>query len=156
VIGLLLHLVALIATLWAVWPRRSQPPDPVWAWAFLSVAMLIVAPAATFEYMLLSVPAFSLMVAALLAEPGLRRRKALGLAFAVATVLVAVIVPRTILNYTLPIDLLRRASGYTHLTLSETYQYFGVPLVGLFALAGALLMLRRTDGWPAPAHRQER
>jgi hypothetical protein len=143
-IGLLLHAAAVVATILLLWPgRRALASDPVWVWGFLSVAMLIVAPAATFEYMILALPGFSVVVAALLAVPRLRRRRALIASFGVAIVLVAHIVPRTVINAVLPIDALRQASGYTHLTLSETYQYFGIPLFGLLALGIALVLLGR-------------
>ncbi|MGQ0734070.1 MAG: glycosyltransferase family 87 protein [Acidobacteriota bacterium] len=141
-LGLLLHAAALAVTV-IVLIRSRRARDPVWDWAFLTVAMLLVAPAATFEYMLLAVFAFSLVITALLAHRTLWRSAAIVAPLAVAVVLVANIVPRTVINTVLPIDWLRHTSGYTHLTLSETYQYFGVPLVGLAALGVALVALGR-------------
>ena len=80
---------------------------------------------------------------ALAGYPRLRSRAAL-VTFVAATVLVANILPRQVINRIFPIDAMLRWTGHTHLTLSEGYQYFGFPLAGLFATAICLAALRRT------------
>jgi hypothetical protein len=46
------------------------------------------------------------------------------------------------LNAVTLVGALRRYSGYTHLTLSEVYQFYCLPLLGLVLLAVALWRLR--------------
>jgi hypothetical protein len=56
--------------------------------------------------------------------------------------LLGAFLPRRVLNAVTFVGALRRHSGYTHLTLSEVYQFYCFPLFGLVFLAVALWRLR--------------
>lgn len=143
-LGLALHAIALAVLLWLWWPRASATGAyaRLWQWALGFVGMLIIAPAATFEYMLLAVPAFGFVLAVIVTEARARRPAVLAL-FGAALLIVGNIIPRSLVNELLGMRLLRDWAGYSHFTLSETYQYFGIPMLGLFLLAAALLLMRR-------------
>lgn len=161
-LGLALHAIGLAVVIAVIARRRTfargTADDVVWHWAFLSTMMIVIAPAATYEYMVLCVFGFSFSLVWLLSSQPASPKVVTGTAneggpaslrglpavlIAVSTLLVANILPRTMLNELLPLNLLRQWSGYTHLTLSEIYQYFGIPLFGLIMLAVALLLIRQ-------------
>ncbi len=141
----LLLLGVLIAGLGS--PLRTRGADDrvgqtLWEWSLVSVMMLLISPALTFEYMVLALPAFSFAILAVVSRPDLRSRPVM-ITLAAAVILVANIVPRQVINQVFAIPLLLRWTGWTHLQLSEGYQYFGLPLVGLVCMAVCLLSLRR-------------
>jgi hypothetical protein len=139
IVGVLSQALAL---LWCirVLLRRTAESDAArlcWNWAFVAATMLIVAPQASHDYMVLTLGAFSfaLAVCAAVSRPP-------WIAFAAAVLLVANIAPRALFARLVLIDWLVRTSGYVHLTRAEAYQYFGFPLLGLGFLVLALLHLR--------------
>lgn len=145
-LGLVLHALALLALLW-LWRPGGSGTDAralLWQWALGFVGMLIIAPAATFEYMLLTVPAFGFALTVLVTEPRARRPAVIALV-AAALVIVGNIVPRSLVNELLGMRLLRDWAGFSHFTLSETYQYFGIPMFGLLLLAAALILVRERE-----------
>lgn len=113
-----------------------------WEWALMTTMMLILSPQAAFEYAVLALPAFSVVVGVLVADVALRRRPEVWVWFGAAVFLVANILPRQVINRMLPVDLLLHWTGNTRLKGSEGYQYFGFPLLGLACLVAALWLLR--------------
>lgn len=147
------HLVQFGGLLWMAWVFASRPPSPntrwassrvAWEWCLTSVMMLILSPVTAFEYTVLALMAFSLPLAALAADRALRGDRTLVVCFSLAVVLVANIVPREAINRLFfMIEWLNRATGNPQLTLSEGYQYYGFPFIGLVLLIVALWRVRR-------------
>ncbi len=147
------HLVQIGGLLWMVrvWTKASSPVNArwessrvLWEWCMTSVMMLILSPVTAFEYMVLALMAFSLPLVALAADCALRADRTLVLCFSLAVLLVANVVPRGVINQLFFIvGWLNRLTGNPQLTLSEGYQYYGFPLLGLVVLMVALWRLRR-------------
>lgn len=117
---------------WTLWRRRAiaEPSRTFWDWALIAVMMLVLAPQISQDYMILALGAFSYVLAGCL----LYGSRAAWIEFAVAVLLVANIIPRGLFSRLVGIDPLMAFTGYTHLTPSEAYQFFGFPLLGLLVL----------------------
>lgn len=113
-----------------------------WDWAFVTIMMLVMAPQISQDYMVLTLGAFSFVLAGCLLY-GDRRA---WIDFAIATLLVGNIVPRDPFSQMMLIDHWSRWSGYEHLLRAEAYQYYGFPLLGL------LLLTRAWHRLAHPAH----
>lgn len=142
------QMAQLAGIAWTVWVLTRKAPASrsggiVWEWSLLSVMTMLLAPSIAFEYMLLSLLAFSVVLASFVVDPELpRRRLALG-CFGVAVLLIANLVPRRIINQLLPVAAISRLMGTSHFTLSEAYQYYGFPLLGMCSLLATLWVIRR-------------
>jgi hypothetical protein len=154
VIGTVLQLAGAVFFMFAIWRARGVSTAPVrteiWCWAITASFMLILPPQSAFHYMVLALPAISFAVVCAIQEwsPGRYWRVAFACG---AVLLVANIAPRTVINRVLGMDLLREWSGYTHLTGSEAYQYFGLPLLGMLLLIAFLWSVRPAPSAPAKA-----
>lgn len=124
--------------------RRSSRPDPsrtFWDWALIALMMLVLAPQISQDYMVLTLGAFSFVLAGCM----LYGTRAAWIEFALAVLLVGNVLPRGVFSRLVLIDPLMTVTGYGHLTRSEAYQYFGFPLLGLLLLARAWLRLSEAD-----------
>lgn len=132
------------ALAWLAWIcTRPAPADAnriAWEWSLVAIVMLLVSPQTAFEYCLLAIGAFSYALVRLIAD--LPRRAAPWITFAAATLLVANVLPRQIVNRLVLVDALREWSGYVHFTPSEAYQFFGFPFAGLLLALAALWQVR--------------
>jgi hypothetical protein len=128
---------------WSLWRRTfvSEPGRRYWDWALVGIMMLVLAPQISQDYMVLTLVAFSYVLAGCLAA----RSRAAWIEFAIATLLVGNILPRGAFSRLLLIDPMMAFSGYTHLTRSEAYQYFCFPLIGLLVLTRAWIRLAAAD-----------
>jgi hypothetical protein len=159
-VGTSVQAVGLAWTAWVVLRRTKSAVDSagiVWEWGFLAAMMLVLAPQVSHDYMVLTLGAFSVALAACLTAPTL----AGWFDFAMATLLVANVVPRALLSRGVMIDTIIRVAGYSHLTRAEAFQYFGFPLLGLLFLVRLLMrvephppaaraasaILRSTEAW---------
>ena len=138
--------VELVGAAWVavtLWRRRSlpEPSRTYWDWALIGLMMLMLAPQISHDYMVLTLGAFSFVLAACM----LYGSRAAWIEFSIAVLLVANILPRGVFSRLLFIDPLMAVTGYGHLTRSEAYQYFGFPLLGLLILARAWMRLSRAD-----------
>lgn len=145
------HGIEIMGMIWVVWTLVSsaaekhpqwEPHRPIWEWSFMSIVLFILSPHAGFDYMVLALIAFSVVLAALVWDAQLREDRVLVTCFGAAVVLIANVVPRQAINRLLPIAFLNRVSGNAHLTLSEGYQYFGFPLLGMLCMLAALWRFR--------------
>lgn len=141
-----------LAALWTAWAllRRFSDPEPsrsYWDWALVGIMMLILAPQISQDYMVLTLGAFSFVLAGCL----LAGRRAPWVDFALATLLVGNVLPRGLFSRLLLIDPAMQWSGHEHLMRAEAYQYFGFPLLGLLLLTRAWDRLVRTEP-PASGH----
>lgn len=137
---------------WVVWMLARMPPpqaepqrsrDIVWGWSLLSAAVLLFAPFVSFEYMTLCLLALSVVCVLFAIDPALRRDRWAVASFAMALLLVATPATRQVINHLLPLAAIGRLAGTTHLTLSETYQYFGFPTLGMAGFLVTLWLVRR-------------
>lgn len=144
------HLLQIAGVLWMAWAlmkfqnrsAEGRTSDALWGWSLISVMMLILSPVTAFEYMVLSLIAFSFVLVFLMHRYDFHADQTAWLCFAGATLLVANILPRQVINRLFPIAALNRLTGNVHLTLSEGYQHYGFPLLGLFLLLAALWVIR--------------
>ena len=134
-LGLLLQVAGLGWVVWTLWRRRAlrEPSRTFWEWALVATMMLVLAPQISHDYMVLTLGAFSFVLAACLVERSATNWTVFGL----AVLLVANIVPRGLFAQLMLIDPLLAWTGYHHLTRAEAYQYFGFPLLGLLVLVVA-------------------
>lgn len=148
--------LALIAQasglLWAAWMlfRRRTLPDPsrtFWDWAFVAIMMLVLAPQISQDYMVLTLGAFSFVMAGCM----LARDRRLWIEFAIATLLVGNVLPRDLFSRLVLIDPIVQWTRYDHLIRAEAYQYFGFPLLGLLILTHVWLRLSSIDRGGATA-----
>ena len=129
--------------------RRSRRPEPsrtYWDWALIGLMMLVLAPQISQDYMVLALGAFSFVLAACM----LYGTRVAWIEFAIAVLLVGNVVPRGVFSRFVLIDPVIAVTGYTHLTRSEAYQYFGLPLIGLLVLARTWMRLSEAGEAPAP------
>ena len=101
-----------------------------WEWALVAIVMLVLAPQISQDYMVLTLGAFSYVLAGCL----LRNDRALWVQFAVAVVLVGNVLPRSVFGRVLQLHDSMRIAGTDHLLPAEAYQYLGFPLLGLIVL----------------------
>ena len=120
---------------WTLWRRRTvaDPSRSFWDWALVAIMMIVLAPQVSQDYMILTLGAFSFVLAGCM----LARDRASWIAFAIAVLLVGNLLPRGVFSRLVLIDPLMTLTGYEHLTRSEAYQYFGFPLLGLLVLVWA-------------------
>jgi hypothetical protein len=112
-----------------------------WEWALMAIMMLVLAPQISQDYMVLTLGAFSYVMAGCL----LRRDVSLWMQFTIAVLLVGNVLPRTIFGRLLLVDYGMSAAGHEHLQLAEAYQYFGFPLLGLLVLLRVWSRVADTD-----------
>lgn len=145
------HAIQVAGVLWVAWAlmtfqsrsRDAASFDALWGWSLISVMLLILSPVTAFEYMVLSLIAFSFSLAFLVSRNRLQADRSMWLLFAGATLLVANIVPRQVINVVFPIAALNRLTGNDgFLTLSEGYQHYGFPFLGQLMLLAVLWMQR--------------
>jgi hypothetical protein len=134
IVGFIVQATAIAWAGWMLIRRRDWSPKTriLWDFAFLEAMMLIVAPQASHDYMVLALGGFSFALVLCLVK------RASWFDFAIATLLVANIVPRGLFAKLVLIDPIMRLAGDTHLTRAEAYQYFGFPLLGLMFLVRCL------------------
>jgi hypothetical protein len=145
-LGLMVQVVGLG---WAAWMLRrrdgwSRASQTLWDFAFIGALMLVLAPQASQDYMVLAIGAFSFGLVACAVLPA----RDTWTSFALALLLVANLAPRGLFSRAVLIDPLMRITGYGHLTRAEAYQYFGFPLLGLLFLVRMLVRVRDIDGAP--------
>jgi hypothetical protein len=128
--------ITLLRRSWRLEPSRSY-----WDWALMGVMMLVLAPQISQDYMILTLGAFSFVMAGCM----LYGNRTAWIEFAIAVLLVGNVLPRGLFSRLVLIDPLMAVTGYQHLTRSEAYQYFGFPLLGLLILARAWIRLSRID-----------
>lgn len=136
-------LAQLLGGLWLTWTiirtrGALSAEQTVWEWSLVTLAMLILSPQTAFEYTTLSLGALSYAFVRLVAAP----KPVAVLLFGVGALLLGTIVPRSVLNQLTGINAINNWTGYTHLTPSEAYQYYGFPLLGLLLLVATLWQLR--------------
>jgi hypothetical protein len=134
-VGLIAQVIAVAWFGWHVFIRKwaDAADRRYWEWALVAVAMLVLAPQISQDYMVLALGAFSYVLAACL----LRSDPWLWGTFAAAVLLVGNVVPRGLFGRVVFADAAARSAGYGHLTVAEAYQYFGFPLLGLTLLLWA-------------------
>jgi len=114
-----------------------------WEWALLAIMMLVLAPQISQDYMVLSLGAFSYVLAGCL----LRADRWLWTQFALAVLLVGNVLPRGLFARLIGVGIAQGpgVTGFDHLTLAEAYQYFGFPLLGLLILLRVWAKLAAAD-----------
>ena len=133
-------IVAGVAALTWTWQRRRDRPRGVvlQEWSVLAIAVLILSPNTIFEYTTIALGAISYaFVKVAVIE---RDRPSGWLLFITSLLLVGGLLPRQWLNRVTMIDVVNRWAGHAHLTASEAYQYYCVPLIGLALLLVVLLI----------------
>lgn len=139
VMGTAVQVIGVLWTLGALARTTIGGADPLWSWTFGLLMMMTLSPLISYEYTMLVLPTFSYVVALAFARPALRRDRVFIGCVLVALVLVANIVPRSLLVAPLP---LARMAGAPHLKPTEAYQYLGLPLAGLLCLVVAMWRVR--------------
>jgi hypothetical protein len=134
--------VQVVAGVWVVWTlwtrrRRLDPSRTYWDWAFVAIMMLVLAPQISQDYMILTLGAFSFVLAACLFEGD----RFAWINFGIAVLLVGNVLPRGVFSRLLFVDQSMAWSGHEHLMRAEAYQYYGYPLLGLLFLTRAWLHL---------------
>jgi hypothetical protein len=150
--GNLVTVIGVAFTIWALLGRTRRErtiENDAWAWALCGAVMFVVSPLLAYEYSLLVLPAFCIATVLVLAAPASRSRAAAAVLLGVALFLVGNIIPRQIVQRAIPMELLVRWSGYSHLKLTEAYYYFGFPMFGVVLLV-VVLWLTRPDASEAP------
>jgi len=146
-------LLAVVAWFtWAIVRAHGQPIPArrvIWEWSLMTVMMLIVSPVAAFEWSTLLLGPFSYALFRLFTNPRNIQTRT-WICFAAANVLLGSVVPRTVLNRLLFMDAFNRMMGHGHLTASEGFQFYGLPLLGFFLLAATIWQLREEPASPAP------
>lgn len=135
---------------WLLWQffrdRSMRVVDRAyWEWALVAIMMLVLAPQISQDYMVLTLGAFSYVLAGCM----LRAGAWVWAEYAVAVVLVGNVIPRGVFARVIGIGPLSRFAGHQHLMPAEAYQYFGFPLLGLLILLHVWTQvadLDRSDG----------
>jgi hypothetical protein len=142
-VSLLAEAAGAMWVAWMLWRRRpaAEPSRTFWDWALVGIMLLVLAPQISQDYMVLTLVAFSFVLAGCM----LYGSRALWIQFAVAVLLVGNVVPRGVFSRLMLIDPIIAATGYQHLTRAEAYQYFGFPLLGLLVLARAWYRVSALD-----------
>lgn len=143
VLGLAVEVTGALWVAVTLWRRRSvsEPSRGYWDWALIGLMMLVLAPQISQDYMVLTLGAFSFVLAACMVYGN----RAAWIEFAIAALLVGNFLPRGMFSRLVLIDPIMAYTGYQHLIRSEAYQYFGFPLVGLLVLARAWVRLSDLD-----------
>jgi hypothetical protein len=130
--GWIVQIAGMAWVAWMLFRRRraAEPGRAFWDWAFVAAMLLPLAPQASQDYMVLTLGAFSAVLAGCLVHG----RRTHWVAFIAATLLVANIVPRGMFSRVFLVGPMMEWSGHQHLTPAEAYQYFGFPLLGLLLL----------------------
>lgn len=123
----------------------------LWDWSFVTLMTLVLAPQTGIDYQILALIAFSFVLVACVAFPELRRDRVMLVCYGGALVLVANLVPRSVVVRASGVAWVLRLNGYTHLTPLEGYSYYGYPLLGMILMAVALVRMR--DLLPEPSGR---
>lgn len=123
------------AVLWLVWQfvrdRSMKPFDRAyWEWALVAIMMMVLAPQISQDYMVLTLGAFSYVLAGCL----LRGDRWLWAEYGIAVLLVGNVIPRGLFARLIGIGPISRIAHTEHLLPAEAYQYFGFPLLGLLIL----------------------
>lgn len=100
-----------------------------WEWSWVSIGILVLSPQTAFEYAVLAQGAFSFCAICYLLKPRLRSRFSLG-TLILGIFLVLNLIPRSLLNHIFWTQDLNYLLGNSHLTPSEGYQLYGLPLFG--------------------------
>jgi hypothetical protein len=142
-VGFVLWAIGVLWVAWALLRRRARPEPgrTFWDWAIVGVMMLVLAPQISQDYMVLTLVAFSYVLAGCMIYGG----TAAWVEFAIAVLLVANVLPRGVFSRLVLIDPIMAWSGYTHMTRAEAYQYFCFPLIGLLVLARLWIRLSDAD-----------
>lgn len=124
-----------IAAAWLLWQfylnRAMALVDRAfWEWALVAIMMLVLAPQISQDYMVLTLGAFSYVLAGCL----VRADRRIWAEYAAAVLLVANVLPRGLFARLIGVDAMARHAGAEHMTRAEAYQYFGFPLLGLLLL----------------------
>jgi hypothetical protein len=124
-----------IAAAWLLWQfylnrTMSNLDRAFWEWALMGIMMLVLAPQISQDYMVLTLGAFSYILAGCL----LRADRWIWAEYAAAVLLVGNVLPRGVFARLIGIDPMARHAGADHMTRAEAYQYFGFPLLGLLLL----------------------
>lgn len=132
--ALIAEAVAAGWLLWQLFRNRSMRAlDRLyWEWALVAIMMLVLAPQISQDYMVLTLGAFSYVLAGCL----VRRDRWLWTQFVVAVLLVGNVLPRGLFARLIGVGVAQSeaVTGFDHLTPAEAYQYFGFPLLGLLIL----------------------
>jgi hypothetical protein len=132
VTGLVAEAAAVIWFLWQLLRDRSMKPfnRAYWEWALVAIMMMVLAPQISQDYMVLTLGAFSYVLAGCI----IRADKWLWAQYAAAVLLVGNILPRALFARLLGINQALDYAKADHLLPAEGYQYFGFPLLGLLIL----------------------
>jgi hypothetical protein len=141
-LGTLVQGIGLVFAAWVVFSRRRRaaPDRAYWDWAFVTIAMLVFAPQISQDYMVLTLGAFSAVLAGCM-HAG---RRGPWIEFVLAVLLVGNVLPRGVFAQAMFLDPIIDWTGYGHLMPAEAYQYFGFPLLGLLLLMRAWWRLAST------------
>jgi Glycosyltransferase family 87 len=133
-LGDVLAIAGVVALTWT-WLRAKgtrSPEQVVREWSVLAVAVLILSPNTVYEYLTIALGAISYAFVRLVYSD--RPNVAGSLSFIASLFLLGGIVPRQWLNRLTMMDALKQWTQLTHLTASEAYQYFCIPLAALVLL----------------------
>lgn len=124
-------------------PAKRTRDQILWDWSLVTVAMLILSPNTTFEYATLALGtiSYALVRAAGFGAP-VENRRLNWLTLGAAMFFLGVLLPRQLLNRLTFVETFTRWSGYKHLTPSEAYQYYCLPLLGLVLLTAAIWQIQ--------------
>lgn len=137
--------IVLVWTIWALTRRRdrvSRVSNELWGWALATAVMFVLPPIVSYEYATLVVPAFSVAAALLVAQRWTRRSTYAAALFTVGLLLVGNIVPRTVVQRLVFVNVLIDWTGYTQFTPNQGYYNFGFPMYGVLMLIVALWIMR--------------
>jgi hypothetical protein len=136
--------IGLALLTWALMrPAKRSRDQILWDWSLVTVAMLILSPNTTFEYATLALGAISYaFVRAASFGPPIENRRLNWATLGAAMFFLGVLLPRQVLNKLTFVETFTRWSGYKHLTPSEAYQYYCLPLLGLVLLTVAIWQIQ--------------
>ena len=141
-LGNVAELAGLVGLSWVILASAlpRTPQRTLWEWSLLTTAVLVLSPTNAFEWAVLELGAISYAFVRLTESRG--RPIAAAASLSASALLLGTIVPRQLLNQLTMVERINRWTGYTHLTPSEAYQYYGFPLLGLVLLTVSVWQLR--------------